>query len=92
MIERLTGRPSELEFAPPRTGELGRSALSSELAARDLGWHPTTPLVDGVQAVISWIKAEARPTVLCQKLDFRDALILASLMKFQIFAPSAIAA
>ena len=59
MIAHITGDSTEAEFAPPRTGELQRSALVSELAERDLGWRPSTPLADGVEAVVRWLAAGA---------------------------------
>jgi UDP-glucose 4-epimerase len=58
-IGRVSGRPVEPEFAPLRPGELERSALATQLARRDLGWRPATPLADGVQAVYRWIEAGA---------------------------------
>jgi UDP-glucose 4-epimerase len=59
LVGHFTGNPSKPVFAPARTGELLQSALSWELAAADLGWHPVTPLVDGVQAVVRWFEAGA---------------------------------
>jgi UDP-glucose 4-epimerase len=56
-IGEAAGRPVEPEFAPPRPGELPRSALAVELAGRDLGWSPATSLADGVQAVYRWIES-----------------------------------
>jgi UDP-glucose 4-epimerase len=40
--------------APARTGELARSALNPGLAARELGWVPTTSLDDGTASVLAW--------------------------------------
>lgn len=64
-INLISGQRSKLEFAPARTGEIERSALSPKLAQRDLGWQPTVSLVDGVKSVLSWIDAgkpdRARP-------------------------------
>ncbi|MGH8129011.1 MAG: NAD-dependent epimerase/dehydratase family protein [Gammaproteobacteria bacterium] len=59
LVARLTGCHSELVFAPTRMGELSRSALAWERAARDLDWRPATSLADGVQAVVSWFEAGA---------------------------------
>ena len=59
IIGAAAGRPVEPEFAPPRPGELQRSALAAELAKRDLGWSPATSLADGVRAVYRWIEAGA---------------------------------
>ena len=59
LVAQLTGDRSQPVFAPARSGELLRSALSWELAAEDLGWRPVTSLADGVQAVVRWFEAGA---------------------------------
>jgi UDP-glucose 4-epimerase len=42
-------------FAPPRQGELQRSALDARRAAKELGWKATVPLADGIREVYRWI-------------------------------------
>lgn len=59
MIGEISGHRFEPEFAPPRPGELERSALSAELAVAAFGWCPTTTLTEGVRAVYRWIEAGA---------------------------------
>lgn len=59
LVARLTGRDSQIVFAPARTGELLRSALDWDRAKQDLGWRPITSLADGLQAVVSWFEAGA---------------------------------
>lgn len=59
LVVRLTGNRSKLVFAPARVGEVSRSALIWERAARDLGWRPTTSLANGLFAVIRWLEAGA---------------------------------
>jgi UDP-glucose 4-epimerase len=59
LVAELTGGRSRPVFAPARKGELLRSALSSDLAAGDLRWHPVTSLADGVRAVVRWFEAGA---------------------------------
>ena len=59
LVARMTGWRGEPAFAPARTGELSRSALSCERASRDLGWRPATPLADGVREVVRWFAAGA---------------------------------
>jgi UDP-glucose 4-epimerase len=56
IISEISGRPFDPEFAPSRAGELDRSAVSSELARRVLGWCPVTTLADGVRTVYRWIE------------------------------------
>jgi UDP-glucose 4-epimerase len=59
VIGKVAGRPVDPVFAPPRPGELQRSALAVEAAERDLGWRPATSLDAGVGAVYRWIEAGA---------------------------------
>jgi UDP-glucose 4-epimerase len=59
VISEVAGRPVDPLFAPPRRGELLRSALAAERASRDLGWAATTPLPEGVAKVYRWIEAGA---------------------------------
>jgi UDP-glucose 4-epimerase len=59
LATELTYSGSRLAFAPARIGELSRSALNCERAARDLGWRSATSLADGVTAVIRWFEAGA---------------------------------
>ena len=59
LVADLTGNERRAVFAPARTGELSRSALNWERAARDLGWRPATSLADGVHAVLSWLASGA---------------------------------
>jgi len=49
-----------LEFAPPRPGELLRSALDVSKARRVLGWAPEYVFEDGLRELVGWFKAEAR--------------------------------
>ena len=42
--------------APPRTGELQRSALDPSFAGRVLGWRPTTSLTEGSLATLDWFR------------------------------------
>ncbi|MHB1430889.1 MAG: NAD-dependent epimerase/dehydratase family protein [Streptosporangiaceae bacterium] len=58
-IAQVTGRRVDPEFAPPRPGELQRSALATKRAWWDLGWKATTGLADGVRSVCEWIAAGA---------------------------------
>jgi UDP-glucose 4-epimerase len=64
IVSRITGDRTRQQFAPPRAGELPRSALVFERAERDLGWRPSVLLARGVAAVVSWLAAGAPDRVL----------------------------
>jgi UDP-glucose 4-epimerase len=49
-----------LEFAPPRAGELFRSALDVSKAKKVLGWAPEYGFEDGLRELVDWFKAVAR--------------------------------
>lgn len=55
-VARLTGFGEEPSFAPKRTGELMHIALDPSRAAEVLGWHPKTPLEDGLAKTIDWLR------------------------------------
>jgi UDP-glucose 4-epimerase len=59
LIGEAAGRDVDPQFAPPRPGELQRSALAAERARRDLGWKPAVRLADGVRTVYRWIESGA---------------------------------
>jgi len=46
------------EYAPPRIGELDRSALAIERAKIQLGWEPWSPLADGTRAVLAFVRQQ----------------------------------
>jgi len=56
----VMGRKPELEFAPPRAGELFRSSLDIGKAGRVLGWRPTVAFDDGLGELVTWFRKEAR--------------------------------
>ena len=58
-IGAAAGHSVDPAFAPPRPGELQRSALAVQRAQVDLGWRASTQLSDGVRAVYEWISAGA---------------------------------
>jgi UDP-glucose 4-epimerase len=42
-----------------RAGDLRGGNVSGERAARELGWEPTTPFVEGVRRYVDWVTATA---------------------------------
>jgi UDP-glucose 4-epimerase len=65
LIGQAAGRTVDPQFAPPRPGELQRSALAAERAQRDLGWTPAVPLADGAARVYRWIESGAPDRAAC---------------------------
>ena len=45
---------AEPERAPPRPGDVARSALSYDAAASGLGWRPTVALAEGLAGTADW--------------------------------------
>ena len=58
-VGRALGREPVLEFAEARAGELRRSALDPSKAAERLGWRPVHRFEEGLEALITWFRAEA---------------------------------
>jgi UDP-glucose 4-epimerase len=58
-VGRVMGRKPELEFAPPRPGELFRSALDIRKAKSQLGWSPQHAFDDGLRELVKWFQKEA---------------------------------
>ena len=59
-VGQVMGLTPELEFAPPRPGELFRSSLAIGKAKSVLGWVPEVRFEDGLRQLIDWFKKEAR--------------------------------
>ena len=56
MIAELSGSSIEPLYGPPRPGDLQRSVLDCEQAARELGWRPQVQLAEGLQRTIDWFR------------------------------------
>jgi UDP-glucose 4-epimerase len=48
LLGKVAGRSPEIEYAPPRVGELTRSALDISKTERLLGWRPQMALEEGL--------------------------------------------
>ncbi|MEO7985250.1 MAG: NAD-dependent epimerase/dehydratase family protein [Gemmatimonadales bacterium] len=57
-VGRVVGKKPELEFAPPRPGELFRSSLDIGKARRVLGWTPEVAFDDGLGQLVEWFRKE----------------------------------
>jgi UDP-glucose 4-epimerase len=54
----LAGFKDPAHYAPPRPGELQRSALDPGRAAIHLGWKPWTSLDEGLRRTLDWFRAQ----------------------------------
>ena len=50
------GRPFELTYAPPRTGEIVRSAVDPALASEVLGWRAEVALPEGLERTLAGVR------------------------------------
>ncbi len=57
VLRKLTGFTRDPEPAPPRPGDIARSALDASAASRHLGWEPFTPLTTGLRRVVDALTA-----------------------------------
>ena len=57
-MAHAAGVTAPAEHAPPRAGELARSALAVDRARRELGWAPQVELADGTARVLDWFRAQ----------------------------------
>ncbi len=58
VMAKLVGFKQPAHYAPPRPGELQRSALDPGRAEIHLGWKPWTPLEEGVGRTLQFFKAQ----------------------------------
>jgi UDP-glucose 4-epimerase len=56
LMAHETDYPEPARYAPPRTGELRRSALDPGRAAIHLDWKPYTPLEEGIARSVEWFR------------------------------------
>jgi len=52
LLAQGAGKKANITRAPARAGEILRSSLATDKAARELNWRPRTPLVEGLRATI----------------------------------------
>ena len=52
LLAQGAGKKANITRAPARAGELLRSSLATDKAARELNWRPRTPLAEGLRATI----------------------------------------
>jgi UDP-glucose 4-epimerase len=61
MLANIIGFANEPQYGPQPEGELRRIALDNERARSLLDWQPTIELEDGLEAVVSALKADDPP-------------------------------
>jgi UDP-glucose 4-epimerase len=54
VMRRVSGRKFDVEYAPPRPGEVQRISLDTNLTKRVLGWSPKVNLEDGIRQTWMW--------------------------------------
>jgi nucleoside-diphosphate-sugar epimerase len=57
MLEELAGRPLRVRYGPPQTGDMHRTMADTTRIERELGWHATTPLREGLADHWRWASA-----------------------------------
>ena len=57
-VMRLTGSKQPIEFLPARSGDYGGVNVSSEKAARLLGWRPETTFDQGMRETVAWLAGQ----------------------------------
>ncbi|RKX30542.1 MAG: nucleotide sugar epimerase [Verrucomicrobia bacterium] len=56
MVEKLAGRKARIERRPPRPGDQRHTCADISKARKLLGYEPTTPVSQGLQAQLEWQK------------------------------------
>ena len=60
LVAAVAGHPdADAELAPPRPGDLARSALDPSRARTELGWEPRVTLDEGVARTVDWFRLRA---------------------------------
>ncbi|MGC8548836.1 MAG: SDR family oxidoreductase [Acidobacteriaceae bacterium] len=54
ILKEITGFAGELQFGPPRTGDIQHSLAAIEQAREDLGYAPAVDFVEGLRRTVGW--------------------------------------
>jgi UDP-glucose 4-epimerase len=55
-LAEVTGFEAPIERLPRRAGDVRDAQIDPGLAGRELGWHPTTTLLDGMKATVEYFQ------------------------------------
>jgi nucleoside-diphosphate-sugar epimerase len=58
LLEEIAGRPLRIKHGPPQTGDMQRTKADTSRIESAVGWHPSTPLRDGLAAHWRWASAK----------------------------------
>lgn len=59
LVAQAAGAPDEPDFAPPRLGDVERSALDAARAREILGWSPQVDIAEGVARTVEFFRKQA---------------------------------
>jgi nucleoside-diphosphate-sugar epimerase len=54
LLEEIAGRPLDVTYGPPQTGDMKRTKADTTRIERELGWRAVTPLREGLAAHWAW--------------------------------------
>jgi UDP-glucuronate 4-epimerase len=57
LLERATGKKTEIEANPAQPGDVPLTWADISKASRELGYHPATPLPEGLSQFVVWYRA-----------------------------------
>jgi nucleoside-diphosphate-sugar epimerase len=57
VLEEVAGRTLRVRYGPPQTGDMHRTKADTTRIERELGWHATTPLREGLADHWRWASA-----------------------------------
>jgi nucleoside-diphosphate-sugar epimerase len=58
LLEEIAGRSLRIKHGPPQAGDMQRTKADTSRIESAVGWHPSTPLRDGLTAHWSWASAK----------------------------------
>jgi len=56
ILERAAGEKIEIDFQPVQSGDVPDTWASTELIEAELGWKPSTPLLEGLLKEVAWVR------------------------------------